>query len=55
MVLQLDEDVVISLSYVELCEDQQSSEFVNEVRNEGEMVGVLDHMAIEIPVVLAGV
>ena len=54
MILQFDKDIVVFLSYVKLGEDQQSSQFVDEVGDEGKGIGVLDGMAIKILVVLAG-
>ena len=53
LVAFLDSDIVISPSYIKLGEDLGVFKFVDEVRNQGEGVCILDSMAIEISVVLA--
>ena len=53
-VLWLDKDIVVFPSYAELGEDQQFSEFVNKIGNKREGIDVLDHVAVEILVVLVG-
>ena len=49
----LDANVVIPPLHVHLGEVLGSFQFVNEGQNEGEWVGILDHMFIEVPIVLA--
>ena len=53
LVAFLNLDIVISPSYVKLGEDLGIFKFVDEVRNQGEGVCILDSMAVEVPVILA--
>ena len=53
MALWFDENVVISPLYIELGKDQRSSEFIDKVRDREKEVGILDHVAVEILIVLA--
>lgn len=47
-------DIIVFLLDIELSEEGTVFQFVNEVRDEGEWVGILDHMGVEVAVVLAG-
>lgn len=47
-------DVVVAPSYIKLGEDMGSFEFVNEVGDEGERVGIVDSVFIDISIVLTG-
>ena len=53
-VLWFDEDVIISPLYIEFGEDQWSSEFIDKIRDKEEEIGILDCMAVEVPVVSVG-
>ena len=50
----LDLYIVIPPSYVELGEDLGISQFVHEIRDEGEWVGVADGVFVDVAVVLTG-
>ena len=54
LVSVLDTDIVVSPSYVELGKDLGVSEFIYEVGDEGEGIGVTNGMFVKISVVLAG-
>ena len=50
----LDMDIVISPADVKFGKDLCSLEFINEVRDEGEGVYVMDHVFVDVVVVLTG-
>ena len=54
LVTFLDSDVVISPLYIKLGEDLGIFEFVNEIGDQGERVGILHSVFVKVAVILAG-
>ena len=54
LVAFLDSDVVISPSYIKLGEDLGVFEFVNEIGDQGEGVGISDSVFVKVAEILAG-
>ena len=51
----LDSDIVVSPSDVEFSEEFSSLKLINEVRDEGEGIGIADGMLVKVPIILTGV
>ena len=54
MMSVLNSDIVVPPPDIEFSEEFSSLELINEVRDEGEGIGIVDGVLVKVPIVLTG-